>query len=103
MRARWDKSCILEHRFHIFIAVMAVLKITLMGLFSSGYQNSLFMRFIGGFLEQISKGNLINPYEFFRNVPDLFPYPPLMLLFESFGGILSRLSGGNLFLQNVLF
>ena len=103
MITRLDKKYILEHRFPAFIAVMVILKIFLMGLFSSGYQNDLFMRFVNGFLDQVSRGNFINPYEYFRNEPDLFPYPPLMLLIECFGGAFSRLAGGNLFLRNVLF
>lgn len=91
------------HKFHVFVAAVFVLKIVFMGLFSSDYQNAMFMRFINGFLEQISQGNLVNPYEFFKTEPNLFPYPPVMLVVECVGGFLSGIAGGSVFWQNVLF
>ena len=91
------------HKFHIFIAVIFITKIVLMGLFSSDYQNAMFMRFINGFLEQIRSGNWINPYEYFKLEPELFPYPPVMLAVECIGGVLSGLAGESIFLQNLLF
>lgn len=90
-------------RFHIFIAIALLVKLALMGLFSSDYQNQMFMPFVGGFLDQIAKGNWINPYEFFKDTPGLFPYPPLMLAIECVGGSLCKLAGGSLFVSNLLF
>ena len=91
------------HKFHIFVAAVFVLKIIFMGLFSSDYQTAMFMRFINGFLEQIGQGNLVNPYEFFKAEPNLFPYPPVMLVVECVGGLFSRIAVGSVFWQNVLF
>ncbi len=91
------------HKFHIFIAAVFAVKIVLMGLFSSDYQNAMFMRFVNGFLDEVRRGNWINPYEFFKAEPGLFPYPPVMLAVECVGGALSGLGGGSIFLRNVLF
>lgn len=73
-----------------------------MGLFSSDYQNVLFMRFVTGFLEHVRSGDFINPYEYFRHQPNLFPYPPVMLAIESLGGIIS-FNVHNIFLKSILF
>lgn len=89
--------------FYIFVAGLFVLKIILMGIFSSDYQNELFTKFIDGFLTRLGRGEVINPYEYFKQDTNLFPYPPVMLLVECIGGILSFASAGNLFLRNVLF
>ena len=89
--------------FYLFIAVVFIVKIVLMGAFSSDYQNNLFMRFVNGFIQQLAAGNVVNPYEYFRQEPSLFPYPPVMLAVESVGGFLSLLFGGNLYLSNLFF
>lgn len=86
----------------LFIGVMLFFKLCLMGLFSSDYQNLLFMRFVYGFLDRLSSGEWVNPYEFFENESNLFPYPPGMLFIESFGGAISRIVD-NLFIKNLLF
>ena len=90
-------------RFYIFIGAVFLGKILLMGLFSSDYQDIMFMRFVHGFLRQVGAGNLMNPYEYFRDEPGLFPYPPLMLFIECVGGIPSLLAGNSVFLRNFLF
>ena len=85
----------------IFVAVMTLIKIVLSGLFSSDYQNELFMPFVGEF----TSGTL-NPYDVFysKGITDAFPYPPIMLFIMSIGGVLSKyLSFDVLFLRNVLF
>ncbi len=85
----------------IFIAALTVVKIVLLGLFSSDYQNELFMPFIREFTN-----DNFNPYNLFyeRGITDAFPYPPVMLFIMSAGGVLSKyLSFGSIFLQNVLF
>lgn len=89
--------------FYLFIAGVFLLKIFLMGLFSSDYQNELFNKFINGFLFQIRNGNLMNPYEYYKQEPNLFPYPPIMMLIECVGGGLSLIAGDSLFLRNLFF
>lgn len=100
MNIKWRKNI---SNFHIFIAGIFLLKIILMGIFSSDYQNKLFMKFIYGFLERLFSGELINPYERFSQEAALFPYPPGMFVIECFGGALSFLAKGSLFWANVLF
>ncbi len=90
-------------KFHVFIGAFVLVKIALMGLFSSDYQDFMFMRFVHGFLVQLRAGQLLNPYEFFKDEPGLFPYPPLMLAIECAGGIPSLLAAGNVFLKNLFF
>lgn len=87
----------------VFISFIVLIKVCLMGLFSSDYQNLLFMRFVNGFIDQLLAGNLINPYQHFVSETSLFPYPPGMLFVECVGGLLSRMAGDNLFLTNLLF
>lgn len=98
-----DKRQPLMSRFSLFIWVILFLKIILMGIFSSDYQNLMFMRFVNGFLEKCFSGSLSNPYEYFCQEPGLFPYPPVMLVIECIGGTLSLLAGESLFLKNFLF
>lgn len=89
--------------FYLFIAAILCLKIAFMGIFSSDYQNELFMKFIDGFLVQLKTGRLINPYNYFQQDPSLFPYPPGMLAVESIGGFLTFFAGDSLFLRNFFF
>lgn len=96
------KQCQIQ-RFHIFIFAVIFVKVALMGLFSSDYQNVMFMRFVHGFLGQLFDGRLVNPYEFFRDEPRLFPYPPLMLAVECLGGIPSLFAYSDIFLRNFFF
>lgn len=81
--------------------VMTVLfKLLLMGLFSSDYQDLMFLPFVQCFLE----GR--NPYQYYydNHLLSSFPYPPVMLFLESIGGILTALCGTcPLFLRNLLF
>ncbi|MBN1075614.1 uridine kinase [Clostridium botulinum] len=94
------------HNFHIFIIAITVLKIILMGLFSSDYQNTMFMPFVEKFITNIIDGTNINTYQYYYNnnlVPS-FPYPPVMLFIESIGGIgLYLISSVPLFLRNIIF
>lgn len=90
-------------KFYLFIAAVLLLKLLLMGLFSSDYQDIMFLRFVHGFLRQLLSGHPVNPYEYFRDEPGLFPYPPLMLAIECAGGIPSLLAGDCVFLRNLLF
>lgn len=56
--------------------VIIILKIILMGLFSSDYQDVMFIPFVVSFLNGET-----NPYEYYYQNQFLssFPYPPLML------------------------
>lgn len=53
-------------KFEIFIIVVLILKIIAMGLFSSDYQNNLFMKFIYGFINESTNGRFVNPYSIFK-------------------------------------
>lgn len=84
--------------FCFAITAIVTLKLVLMGLFSSDYQDLMFVPFVKTFLN----GN--NPYDYYfqHNLLDSFPYPPLMLLIESvFGWGSAQFS--NLFLFRVVF
>ena len=89
-------------KFEMFIITVLILKVIVMGLFSSDYQNNLFMKFVYGFIGEIKKGQFINPYSIFKNEVNLFPYPPTMFLIEFWGGILS-IGVKNIFIKNILF
>lgn len=62
------------HNFHLFIIAVTFFKIVLMGIFSSDYQNKMFMPFVNMFFSNIGK---INPYDYYyvnKLIPS-FPYP----------------------------
>lgn len=80
---------------------VSVIKFILMGMFSSDYQNMMFIPFVRCFLEENS-----NPYLFYyeNNLLSSFPYPPLMLWIEALGGMLLKwLEVTNVFLNNFVF
>ena len=84
----------------ILIGIAVIFKLLLMGLFSSDYQDRMFIPFVENFLS----GH--NPYQYYydNNLLYSFPYMPLMLLAESFGGgILALLDTGSVFFQNLIF
>lgn len=85
----------------LFIVLgIIVIKLFLMGMFSSDYQDKMFIPFVTAFLN----GN--NPYDFYfeNSLPSSFPYFPYMLLIESVGGLLVRvLSPTMVFWQNLIF
>ena len=77
-----------------------VCKLVLMGLFSSDYQDLMFIPFVRCFLE----GE--NPYQYYyeHELLPSFPYPPIMLIIESIGGALAAFCGTlPVFMQNLLF
>ncbi len=99
------KSIDIEKNYNKLIwgifSIVVVLKIALMGLFSSDYQNQMFIPFIETFLN--GKGN---PYDFYyaNGLLSSFPYPPIMLLIESIGGIILQiLNPKSIFLRNIIF
>lgn len=81
--------------------IMGVLfKLLLMGLFSSDYQDMMFIPFVKCFLS----GE--NPYQFYydHQLLSSFPYPPVMLFAECIGGIFVTLfSGMPVFARNLVF
>lgn len=94
----WEKN---YHKLLKTSVIMAVLfKLLLMGLFSSDYQDMMFIPFVQCFLG----GE--NPYQYYydNGLLPSFPYPPVMLFIECVGGIFIKL-GGTLpvFLKNLLF
>lgn len=83
------------------IVCVSVAKAVIMALFSSDYQNKMFMPFVECFLA----GNR-NPYQYYyeNHLLSSFPYPPLMLWIESLGGIAVRwMEGADVWLRNFIF
>ena len=76
-------------KFSFTILCMTLVKLMLMGCFSSDYQNQLFIPFIRAFIS----GKAVNPYQYFwqMGVTNAFPYPVVMLLIESIGGVLIKI------------
>lgn len=66
-------------QFKAFFGLAIAAKFILLIVFSSGYQEDLFIPFVVGFLEQGG-----NPWEYQSTIEDAFPYPPLMLYILSF-------------------
>lgn len=96
---RGRKICI--YRFHVFIFLIAVLKIILMGLFSSDYQNELFIPFVSHFVQEGG-----NPYQYFYDMGrlNIFPYPVVMLLIESVSAVIIKICGvTSLFMTNLVY
>lgn len=81
--------------------IMGVLfKLLLMGLFSSDYQDLMFIPFVKCFLS----GK--NPYQYYydNTLLSSFPYPPIMLFLECIGGIFVTFFGNMpVFFRNLLF
>lgn len=82
------------------ILVGVLFKLLLMGLFSSDYQDQMFIPFVNLFL------NGENPYQVYydNGLLPSFPYPPVMLFVECIGGVFVTFFGGMpLFLRNLVF
>ncbi len=82
------------------ILMTVLFKLLLMGLFSSDYQDLMFVPFVQCFLG----GE--NPYQYYyeNQLLSSFPYPPVMLLIESVGGVLLSLCEGfPVFVRNLVF
>ncbi len=90
-----------NRRFICFIVFMTIIKILLMGSFSSDYEELMFKPFLEHFFADVGR----NPYESFllRYGFIAFPYPPLMLLAEGVGYALMQFVRDNYFLSHVLF
>ena len=72
---------ILKSRIMIFTIGMIIFKIILMVVFSSDYQNKMFLPFVQKFFNAIVSGSNFNVYEYYyqNKLLSSFPYPPLML------------------------
>ena len=72
---------ILKSRIKIFTIGMIIFKIILMVVFSSDYQNKMFLPFVQKFFNAIVSGSNFNVYEYYyqNKLLSSFPYPPLML------------------------
>ncbi len=94
----WEKNY-----YKMLTAIVAgtvLLKLALMGLFSSDYQDLMFIPFVQCFLD----GH--NPYQYYYDNHLLysFPYPPVMLFIECIGGIFVRAGAAlPVFARNLLF
>lgn len=94
----WEKN---YHKI-LGMAILGIVlfKLLLMGLFSSDYQDLMFIPFVRCFLD----GE--NPYQFYyeNELLSSFPYPPVMLWIECIGGLfLQSGSGFPVFMKNLLF
>lgn len=88
-------------RYSVFCIAAAAVKLILMGLFSSGYQDGLFLPFVTDF---VTRGG--NVYDRFwqSGITNAFPYPPVMLLIQSVPGLVIRLLGvKSVFWTNFIF
>lgn len=93
-----------SRRFTIIFSCLLLFKLLLAALFSSAYQDTLFIPFVSQFLS-----GHFNPWEWVyqNNLPIEFPYFPAMLLFlspfyELYLG-LTQIVGPSTLLQNLLF
>lgn len=85
---------------NLIIGIVIIFKIILGGVFSSDYQDVMFIPFVETFLS----GH--NPYEYYyqNGLLSSFPYFPYMLFGESIGGLLLNfIHPTNVFWQNLLF
>lgn len=83
------------------ICLTVLFKLLLMGLFSSDYQDLMFIPFVKCFLT--GEGN---PYQYYydNQLLSSFPYPPVMLFVECIGGVfVTFLQDLPVFLQNLFF
>ena len=92
-----------KNYYKVLLAVIVgtvLFKMLLMGLFSSDYQDLMFIPFVKCFLG----GE--NPYQYYydNQLLSSFPYPPVMLLIECIGGVLVKFAETlPVFMQNLLF
>lgn len=91
--------------FLLLFFVLLAIKIMAAALFSSDYQDQLFIPFISRFLKSLQ-----NPWDLFltdtqyRNLPSPFPYPPVMLcLYTVPVYFAEKIASHSGFLQNLIF
>ena len=78
------------YKFHILILVITIIKVFLMCVCSSDYQNKLFIPFLSFFISEKS-----NPYQHFFEIgiTNAFPYPVIMLAVECIGAVIVEVCG----------
>lgn len=76
--------------FHYFVICGTIIKLFLMAIFSSDYQNKLFYPFIMDFID--NGGNVWQRF-YDNGIYNAFPYPVVMLIVESIGGMLIKILG----------
>lgn len=86
---------------HYIFCIVFLIKIFLLGIFSSGYSNNLFRPFVEHY---IMNGD--NPWRYFFHLQktNYFPYPPLMLYIHSvFYSPIIIFGIKNIFIKNIFF
>lgn len=78
--------------FYLFIVAVAMAKLVLMGLFSSDYQDQLFLPFVSDFISQ--GGNVYQRF-YDRGMIQAFPYPIVMLGIQALGGLSVNIFAGH--------
>ena len=89
------------YKSDMLVIAVTILKLLLMGFFSSDYQNELFIPFTLFFVE-----NGGNPYQHFYDIGmlNVFPYPAFMLFMQSIGIIIIKIFGiSSIFMTNLIF
>ncbi len=90
-----------------FFIIIFVLKLLIAGLFSSDYQNLMFIPFINNFFNNLHSGNLLsNPYQtwYALNTSYNFPYQFIMIIVESIGMLFIKIfSINSIFFTNLFF
>ena len=96
-----SRKNIFHNNFFLITLFAILLKIVLAGLFSSDYQEKIFIPFVDHFIN-----NFGNPWQhyYIENREVAFPFFPLMLYFLSpFQFIINFLEIHNIFLKNLIF
>ncbi len=99
------KRLVRKHKNSILFVIAIILNVILMGLFSSEYQDDMFMPFVENFISNLGNG-IWNPYDYYYNheMVQNFPYPPLMLFIISIPGIILHVTELNsVFISNIIF
>lgn len=89
------------YKSDMLVLLLIILKLVLMGFFSSDYQNELFIPFTSYFVK-----NGGNAYQHFYDIGkrNVFPYPTVMLLVESAGVFIIKIfSISSIFISNLMF
>ena len=89
------------YKSDLFIVLVTIFKLLLMGLFSSDYQNELFIPFLSSFIQ-----NGGNPYQYFYEMGEVkaFPYPVVMFMVELPAVMVIEIFGiSSVFMTNLIF
>jgi uridine kinase len=94
-----------KNMFISLVVIAVVIKLILMGLFSSDYQNKMFMPFVEAFITNLfSRDSNVYQFWYISGFNLSFPYPPVMLFIETIPGLaLHFFSSIPLFFRNIVF